>query len=583
MKILKRIQSIYKNIKTSLRRFPVTIAISTAFVLISIIISESDLGYQDPIMEVYRRIRMIIALAIPLSLCITSLGERRSDLKRTHKILAYGLGAGGLILYYLFLLRDFSWVPMVRYTAVSLFFYLAFLYLPRLKQEDDYEFYIINVLSSFFLTGLYSLVLLLGVFAIYFTLNQLFNINIPSNTYYYSFLIVAGIFAPSMFLARVPEGDEDLRAYNYPKGLKALLIYIVLPLISIYTLILYIYFGQILIRRNWPEGLVSHLVLWYSSLAVGVIFFLSPIVEENLWARRFKKYFPKLNIPILVMMFVSMGIRINQYGITENRYFALVLGLWVLGIMLYFILAKKQSNIIIPIVLSILMINSVFGPLSSFALAKRSQNHRLTTILLDNNMLEEDHIKKNQAIEARDKEEISMILDYFNSNHSLNQVKYLPKDFEIEDMTKTFGFSFTEPSLIQDNYFYLALESDGMAIVDVKDYDYYIESLGHHGPAMKLDDLRVSYSRETMVLSIIKGDGPGDKFNLKDQAKAIILGRKEKINQGRNVLRPEEVRIIEEREDMEVEFLIKTISGKFDRGENLQIDHIEFSALIRMK
>ncbi len=69
----------------------------------------------------------------------------------------------------------------------------------------------------------------MGLFAIFFTIDQLFNANIPGKTYYYIFLIVAGIFAPSNFLARIPEIDEDFEEYNYPKALKILLLYIVIP------------------------------------------------------------------------------------------------------------------------------------------------------------------------------------------------------------------------------------------------------------------------------------------------------------------------------------------------------------------
>ena len=376
MKIGDKFKNIYTSIKKSFRRFPITIAVSIALVVISIIINEKGFGLSVDTRNIYERIRMIIGLGIPLSLCIQLIYEQNPNLKGHHKILAYILGAGFLVFYYKFLLKDFNMVNTVRYMVVSLFFYLAFTYIPWLKRKEDYEYYIIKVFSNFFLTAIYSFVLLMGLFAIFFTIDQLFNANIPRKIYYYSFLVVGGIFAPSNFLARIPEIDEDFEEYSYPKGLKVLLLYIVIPLISIYTLILYIYFGKILITRNWPQGIVSHLVLWYSTVSVAVIFFISPILDENKWANRFKSWFPKFNIPILIMMFVSMGIRIKEYGITENRYFALILGLWVLGIMLYFIFSKKLRNIIIPILLSVIVINSGFGPLSSFSVSMRSQNHR---------------------------------------------------------------------------------------------------------------------------------------------------------------------------------------------------------------
>src|SRR5699024_3022865 len=128
---------------------------------------------------------------IPMSLCIQLIYEQKGNLKEMHKLLGYILGAGVLILYYNFLLKELNMVSIVRYIAVSIFLYLAFSYIPWIKRKEDYEYYIIKVFSSFFLTGIYSFVLLIGMFAIFFTIDQLFNANIPGKTYYYTFLLVA--------------------------------------------------------------------------------------------------------------------------------------------------------------------------------------------------------------------------------------------------------------------------------------------------------------------------------------------------------------------------------------------------------
>ncbi len=72
--------------------------------------------------------------------------------------------------------------------------------------------------------------------------------------------------------------------------------------------------------------------------------------------------------------------------------------------------------------------------MSSFNTSMRSQNHRLKTILSNNNMLENSEIVPKEDIDDEDKIEISEILNYFERNHSLEDVKYLPKDFEIHNM-----------------------------------------------------------------------------------------------------------------------------------------------------
>src|SRR5699024_9242972 len=133
------------------------------------------------------------------------------------------------------------------------------------------------------------------------------------------------------------------------------------------------YFAKILIQWQWPKGLVSHLVLWYSSISVGIIFLINPVLEQCKICSFFKRYFPKFILPILLMMFISIGQRIEQYGITENRYYIILLGLWVTAMMVYYALKRSPNNLIIPISLSIIVVNSIFGPLSSFAVSKYSQ------------------------------------------------------------------------------------------------------------------------------------------------------------------------------------------------------------------
>ena len=583
MKIVNRLKNIYNSIKKSIRRFPVTIAVSTILVIMLIVLSEKGPNLTSEARNIFGRINMIIALGIPMSLCLKLLYEQKGNLKGIQKVLGYILGTILLILYYKFLLKDLNMVSNIRYIAVSIFLYLAFSYIPWIKRKEDYEYYIIKVFSSFFLTAIYSFVILMGVFAIIFTIDQLFNANIPEKSYYYTLLIVSGVFAPSMFLAKIPEIDADFSEYKYPKSLKVLLLYIVIPLISIYTIILYIYFGKILITKDWPQGLVSHLVLWYSTVSVAVIFFISPILDEDKWANRFKFWFPKLNIPVLIMMFVSMGIRINQYGITENRYFALVLGLWVLGIMFYFIFSKKQKNIIIPIVLSILAINSAFGPLSSFSVSKRSQNNRLKSILVKNNMLVDNKVEANSDINTEDKEEISMILDYFDTNHSLENVKYVPKDFRIEDMDKVFGFKYKEKSINGNEYFYYYTEREKNNAIDIRGYDYLLDNYRMFNRNIKIDNVNVYYNMENLKLTIKEKNNIIYEANMEDFAYEIIEKQNDDLIKNRNALNSEYATIIDENEKVKVKFIINGISGKEDSENKIIIEDVEFTILILVK
>lgn len=583
MSLTGKIKEVFRSIKNSFKRFPITIGISTTLVIMLIILLEKRFQLTPSSRTVLQRVNMIIALGIPLSLCIKLVYEKREGLNRVHKTIGYILGTGILILYYFFLLKDFSTTSIIRYIGVSLFLYLAFSYIPWIDRKEDFEFYIIRVFSSFFLTIIYSAVLYFGISAILFAIDQLFDVNIPGKFFYYSFLVVAGIFAPSLFLARIPEGNHRFDKYEYPRSLKILLLYIVIPLITIYSVILYAYFAKIIITRNWPRGLVSHLVLWYSFISVAVIFFITPILKENRWANRFKFWFPKLIIPILIMMFISIGTRIRTYGITENRYFVLVLGLWVFGIMLYFALRKKSKNIIIPITLSIISLNAVFGPLSSFAMSSRSQNDRLQSILRRNKMLVNNKIvKAPDNMFTDDKMEISMILKYFDTYHSLDDVKYLEKNFKVSDMESVFGFPYMEKDINESNYFNLFIEDRA---IEITGYDYLLEGYKIVDGVKLKDNLVVSYNMTNNKFNI-KDDELVYEADLKDIGLGIIEKHGGNIAniENQNLLNMDQMIFIDENDKVKVKFMINSISGeKGNRPDEYIFENIDYYVLVKIK
>lgn len=588
MKFLGRIKSTLLSIRKSARRFPITVAVSTILAVLLIYMNESHLtGDRRQVLE---RIILVFGLGIPMSLCIGLLIEKFFHKNKMASILIYGIGICILVLYYFVFIESYTIVSMSRYFGTMLFLILSFLYIPRLGIKDYYEYYVIDIWSNFALTFIYSFVLYFGIAAIFFTINQLFDANIPGELFYYMFLIVALVFAVSLFLSKLPSINEEYSKVEYTKSLKVLLIYIVIPLITIYTAILYVYFGKILLTRDWPRGLVSHLVLWYSTLSVGVIFLITPILEENKIAKLFKDLFPKIIIPVLIMMFMSIYQRINQYGITENRYYLVALGVWVLGIMLYFSFKKPLRNIVIPISLSFVILNSMYGPLSSFAVSKNSQNNRLENLLLKNNMINDGLIVKNSDTSREDRREISNIISYFNEDHELHDITILPEDFSLDKMEELMGFKY-EPEYSyeynRDEYFYYSTHN-AQDIIDIKGYDYYIKLNSWDENKIEIDGLSLQYNRANNSLSVLRDD----KTILEQDLNNFIrdIHEKQKAispNDGKNVLDHKnmtyEIDFAGVEENIILKFIFNEINGRIDINNNLLVDNVNFILLISNK
>lgn len=577
MKIIQGIKNILSRLYGSLKRFPATVLLSASVCTVLIAISEIN-----PKEYTLRKIAMVLAIGIPLSLCIKLFFEKKEKVNKLKVMASYALGALLLVLYYFFLLKDFKMVAITRYIGVTIALYLGFIYIPYFSRREKFERYVITLFTSFFITVLYSMVLYLGLSAILFATDKLLGIVIKEKVYYYTWLIVVFIFAVSYFLSQIPLKEEEQHSKPYPKLLKILILYIVMPLLSAYTTILYIYFCKIILTSKWPINIVTNLVLWYSIITAIVLFFITPIKEENKWGNSFLRFFPKIILPILIMMFISIGIRINAYGITEKRYYVVILAIWVFTIMLYYSFAKKIRNIILPFSLSIIAILSVFGPLSSFTISKFSQNNRLEKILIKNNMMKDNKIQPSTNISTEDKIEVSSILNYFDNTHSLKEVKNLPENFKIDNMNNVFGFpSESGNNNFSNEYFYFRRENGD--VIDVKGYDYLIDNNSiMQGTKTKDDklDLYYDYNSNTFKLKISGKEAYSKNLN------AFIknVSNKYKSQFGKDTIPSKEMTLVDENEEVKIKFIFISISGQNNQSlQNMNAKELEFYVLIKIK
>ncbi|CCJ33410.1 MULTISPECIES: DUF4153 domain-containing protein [Caloramator] len=522
MGISKVFKGIINSIYRAINRFPITIALSTmiAALLIAMIEIESrNLGVNT---NNLKKLAMTLALGMAISLFIKLWTEREQN--KSREIFYYALDLIFMVAYY-FTIKDFKMVTMSRFFALNLIFYLIFLFIPYFPKRKNFEMYVIKVLSSFFTTVLYSLVLFFGISAILFTIDRLLEVRIKEQMYLYSFILVVFVFAVTYFLANIPQYFEEFTKENFTKLLKILILYIVMPLLSVYTAILYIYFVKIILTRTFPQGIVSHLVLWYSLIVAAVLFFITPIHEDNKWAKIFLMITPKAILPILVMMFISIGIRIQQYGVTENRYYVVIAGIWVFLIMLYFAFTKSLLNIILPVSLSIFILISNFGPLSSFSISKFSQNKRLENILIRNELLKDGKIVPKSYVNHKDKENISSILSYFERYHSLDDVKYLPKGFQISDMKKVFGFEYTPKVFQPVMYFNFQRKADERSL-NISGYDYLFD-MRYMYENTEAKGIYAKYDYNSSVLKIFNGNEEIYSKDLDEFVKKLVIKYKD--------------------------------------------------------
>lgn len=573
-KIFRGIRTSLERLYKSVIRFPESLALITTAMIILILMNHNEFKFTDDV----QRLVFTLVLGFFTFLSFRALISCGYLKRLSIKLIVMATLAVWLIVYYVYLFPEFSPVSVIRYIAITLASALIYLIIPFVKRKGGFEGFINRLLSSFFITYLYAFVLFIGVAAIIFTIDQLFAAKINSKVYLDIFIIVAGIFSPAYFLSGVPEREEDYDYSDYTRPIKVLLFYIVMPILAIYTLILYVYFAKVLITATWPQGMVSNLVIWYAIITAGVIFLTEPIKAHNMWSSKFVKFMPISIIPLLGMCFLAIGIRIQAYGITESRYYVVVTALWLLGVMLYWIFKKEHRNMYLAASFAIIAILTVFGPQSSFSISFNSQTSRLEGLLVKNNMLMDGKlIKASNNISDEDKNNISSIMRYLSNEHKNEKVVFLPEDFSIRDSEKFLGFDINNYQFRERNFY--SFYTKGGLPIDISGYKYYVpvSKGGWSGGTANIGDLSFEYQIDSQVFKISKDKKLLYSKNINDFADILIkeYGRSE------SAMEPGNMTFEDTQGNIQVKFIFNVIDVQESVSGDRKMTFADFAVLIK--
>ena len=434
---LPSLQFILSRSSSALKRFPLTILSAAVAAFSAIYLSE--LNYEQVRNEDHwYALIMVAVLGISVFFAIRLMAEKY-EWTKSIRLGVNILGAVALTIYYFLLPDDFDSAYEAFIFRYILYFLAAHLLVaigPYWSRGEMSGFWQYNkTLFLRFLTAvLFSAVLYIGLIVALGSIDVLLGVDIDGDRYFQLFILIGGIFNTWFFVSGIPESIQQLnRVKDYPKGLKIFTQNILIPLVTIYVIILYLYTAKILFEWSWPEGWVAYLVLSFSIVGIFALLLLHPIQEkvENRWIKKFSKSYFLTLVPLIILLLLAIWRRIWEYSFTVNRYFVLVLGLWLAGIVAYFIISKTKNIKVIPASLGIIAFLISFGPWSAFSVSEQSQKDRLESYLVKQEILVDGLIQKaSEPIPFEDRKEISSIVRYLNKMHGLESIQpWFKKDF----------------------------------------------------------------------------------------------------------------------------------------------------------
>ncbi|WP_281336634.1 DUF4153 domain-containing protein [Flavobacterium eburneipallidum] len=476
------LQSVLNATLKTVLRFPLE-TITTIFgTICAILLIQKDYGDTSKEFLFKAIMSCSLCLVLFLSISLFFFNYKKNNLLRflTSSIL------GSLAIAFVFSFKnDASEIEMQQYLVLNIALHLLVSFagfLPKkYNQEEFWEFnkqLFLRILTS----GLYTIVLYSGLALAILAVKELFKIEFDNNIYGYLFFVIAGIFNTLFFLNGVPDTNnhEIPLKLSYPNGLKNFTQYVLLPLISLYLVILICYETKILITLSLPVGWVSNLVLVFAIFGILSFLLVHPIATEtgNLWMRTFNRWFYFSLIPLLGLLFYAILYRVQLYGFTHERYYVLLLAIWLVIVAGYFLIQKQPQIKFIPISMCIAGLLSIVGPQSADSISKNSQLSRFEWYM--------QKIEK-EKLNFEQEKDLSSIVDFIEENYSANiLIPYtkdklttlLKKDEEpnssqiMEALGLTYRYKSNRKNNINTSFYYSYYDDENQNIENIHDYDF---------------------------------------------------------------------------------------------------------------
>ena len=441
MKIIRYfMQDVPEAGEKAFKRFylPLTMSITaTLFSIFLIYKDKLDLGKLYSV----ENMTMVLFAGIPLMSFVFLLTEKYGIAGKKKCLTALSVLAV-MIIYYFTLPEKFSTIDQIRYVVLIFFSSLTFLSVPLFLKTDKEKtrkiWLFIFVKAAF--AQIAGLLVFAGLSLAILAIKLLFfpdwhdSYRLISSFSALSF----GLISPWIILGSLPVVKELPEVKIVEKPFTLISKFVLIPIVLFYLIILYIYFGKVLLFTELPKGMTSYLIL--SFCGAGIITYTLILEEAKKAAKSISGMFTKMFFfsiaGLILLLWYAVWLRIDNYGITEYRYFLIVFSLLLTGWTIYFIVSKTKQIIVITASASVVALFISFGPWGMFETSFRSQKGRIIEILEKNTLIKDGKLQKSEKeVDFETRKDLSSAFFYIESRWGLNRIsEIMPEEDQFKNL-----------------------------------------------------------------------------------------------------------------------------------------------------
>lgn len=260
-------------------------------------------------------------------------------------------------------------------------------------------------------------------------IESLFWTHIPSERYPTIWLVCLLFLWSTSFLEWIISGNLMRSEVFIPKW-KKLFAWIIWWLLIVFWVILYIYMWKILITWQRPSNEVTFRALRYSGLVIAASVILLPVRQgENEKMYKLRRGLYMSIIPMCIMIFFAIKLRVEQYWITVERYLVIAICVWLTVVSIRLSL-KPRGKIwwLFISVIAVWLWSIGAWPWNAQWVSLKSQKNRLISLLEESNQFSEKWLILPLAwVTTDEKSNISGIVSYLVWYHDKNLSRLDPR------------------------------------------------------------------------------------------------------------------------------------------------------------
>jgi len=480
MKLIEFFKERSKALLYAVTRFPAVVATLFAFAIVMSVEIAAQVSYP--------RLTMALSVTVFFALLAHFFLEKKGG-SWLDRLLPIPVAGAVFAIYYFLGLIGFE-PDNLNYSAgkyplqtvvVCVVLFLLFLAVQSRRNGVVFGEVFMSVFKAFFTTLLFSAVIWGGLRLITLAIHELlFKLNdkVFSHISVWVWMLVAPIIFLSLLLTfRSDEEGQaaDKKRMSCPAFFRALLLYVVIPLLAVYTLVLIIYLIKTIVSGEGKE-LLEPLILSYMIAVIAVYFLVSEI--EGKYPDFYRFLFPKIMGVIALYQLIVSIMKAGEQGVLFSDYFLILFSAFAVVAAVTMSIYKKEKNHIHILILAAFAIFSILPVVNFYNISVQSQQQVLVDTLKNNGMLKDKEVVANPSATKEAQVVITRAAEFLNQQGELDTVVNVPEqDALFANFRKIFGF---EPNYGYEPYYgdpkLRGMYIDRSRAIPLEDADYIVWS-----------------------------------------------------------------------------------------------------------